>query len=164
MPDPTPLAEPTFMTVATAPDLAAANVLRGALEAEDIECFIPDEQTAGALWHLSGALGGVRIQVNTADEARARAVLDDLGEPSDRTDAAEEVSPADRAATRSLRIAVVGIFIWPLLHPYSLSLALRSLRDGAISPRGRRQARVAFGISVCSLAGFFLFLYMLLAG
>jgi hypothetical protein len=155
---------PNLITVRTAPDLAAANVLRGVLEAEDISCFIPDEQTAGALWHFSGALGGVRIQINAADEARAREVLDGLDQPAAALDASDEISPADRAARRALRVVVAGFFFWPLLHPYGLSLALRSVRNEALSPGGRRQARVAVAISLCSLAGFFVFLYLLLAG
>jgi hypothetical protein len=154
--------ESAFVTVATAPDLAAANILRGALEGETIECFIPDEQVAGAMWHLSGAIGGVRLQVRAADEARAREVLESLGADSADPVDSDDVSSSDRAAARALRVAVIGFFLWPLVHPYSLSLALRSARDVSLSKRGRRQARMALGISLASLAGFFIVLYLIL--
>jgi hypothetical protein len=155
--------EPVFVTVATAPDLAAANVLRGALEGEEIECFIPDEQVAGAMWHLSGAIGGVRLQIRAADEARAREVLDSLGAAPGDLAESDDVSSSDRAAAKALRVALIGFFLWPLVHPYALSLAVRSTRDASLSKRGRGQARVALGISLASLAGFFLVLYLLLA-
>jgi hypothetical protein len=158
------MAGPAFITIATAPDLAAANVLRGALEAEEIEVFIPDEQTAGSMWHVTGALGGVRIQINAGDEPRAREILDGIDQSSSTPDDGEEVSAGDRAALRALRVALVGFFLWPFLHPYSLSLALRSLRDQTLSPRGRRQGRAALGISLGALAGVFVGLYLLLAG
>jgi hypothetical protein len=157
------MAARNLVTIATAPDVAAANLLRGALEAAEIPSFIPDEQTAGNLWHVSGALGGVRIQINAGDELRAREILDGLDQPVPALDDAEEVSAADRGALRALRIALVGFFLWPIIHPYALSLAMRSLGDAGLSSRGRRQARIALAISLTALVGFLVFLYLLLA-
>jgi hypothetical protein len=151
-----------LVTITAARDVAAANVIRGVLEVEEIESFLLDEQTAGNLWHLGGALGGVRVQVRAEDEARAREVLDHFDHPA--APEGEDVSADDRAAARALRVAVIGFFLWPILHPYSLSLAIRSLGNDGLSPRSRRHARVALGISLASLTGFFVLLYVLLAG
>lgn len=50
-------------TIATFPDLAAAEMARASLEAEGIPAVIPDSQMAGLDWRLGTALGGVRLQV-----------------------------------------------------------------------------------------------------
>jgi hypothetical protein len=155
-----------LVTVAAAPDLATAQVLKGALEAEEIACFLPDEQIAGQMWHLGGALGGVRVQVNGAHADRARAIIAGLdpSSPGAEPDGGEDTTPADKAAIRALRVALVGFLLWPFFHPYALSLSLRSLRAEGVSPPARRQARVALIISATSLVGFFVLLYFLLAG
>jgi hypothetical protein len=152
----------TFATATVAPDLAAAQIVRGALEAEGITCFLPDEQTAGQLWHLSRALGGIRVEVRAEDLDRARAVLEEVGqggEAPDPSEAHEEVSPAERMANRALKISVLGFLLWPLFHPYALSLGLRALRDRSISRGARRQARFASFLSVAAIVGFFAALY-----
>jgi Putative prokaryotic signal transducing protein len=40
-----------------------AHLARGLLETEGIESFIADEFTVGLNWHITPALGGVRLQV-----------------------------------------------------------------------------------------------------
>ena len=53
-----------------------AEIARSALEAEGIEAFVPDSQTASLYSAVTWGQGGVRLQVRPADEARARAQLD----------------------------------------------------------------------------------------
>jgi len=40
-----------------------ANMAKNRLEAEGIPAFLADEQTVGNLWHMGGALGGVKLLV-----------------------------------------------------------------------------------------------------
>lgn len=63
-------------TVANCSSLQEANLVRMRLNAAGIECFIPDENSAGvAPFHLA-TRAGVRVQVADEDEARA---VDALG-------------------------------------------------------------------------------------
>jgi hypothetical protein len=121
-----------FVTCLTAPDLATAQVMRGALEAHDLECQIPDEHLAGMAWHLSGAIGGVRIQVTASELERAKAIIETLGQQSpqelvdpfdvDDKDCVEDAGDvksgsevASRKFAHAYRSAVIGIFFAPLL-------------------------------------------------
>lgn len=52
-----------------------AHLGRARLESEGIDAMVVDEHTINMQWMLSDALGGVRLQVNEEDDARARAIL-----------------------------------------------------------------------------------------
>ena len=52
-----------------------AQINRARLEAEGIPAFVADEQTINMQWLYSDALGGVRLQVPSACEERARELL-----------------------------------------------------------------------------------------
>lgn len=52
-----------------------AEVARGLLEAAGIEATLLDTAITGMAWHLSPALGGVRLQVRPEDREAALAVL-----------------------------------------------------------------------------------------
>lgn len=52
-----------LVTVATFDLSLTATLLARRLEAEGIECFIADAETVGAYNLLSGAVGGVKVQV-----------------------------------------------------------------------------------------------------
>ena len=64
-----------LVTVATFMTPVEADVARNALEAEGIACQVLDDTILGLLWQLGNALGGVKLQVDSRDAARARAVL-----------------------------------------------------------------------------------------
>lgn len=66
----------TFVTVAAFTNPLDAHIAKGRLEAEDIQAFIVNELQIWNQWHLSDALGGVRIQVFAEDEMRARAIIE----------------------------------------------------------------------------------------
>jgi len=68
------MAEP-FVTVATFPTAAEAELARNLLSEEGLNAFLADAETVGMLWHVGGALGGVKLQVAAGDEPRARNVL-----------------------------------------------------------------------------------------
>jgi hypothetical protein len=65
-------------TVATFNDLTQAQSARSALESAGIEGILQDEATGSIDWGLLPALGGLRLQVRSADVAGAREVLANL--------------------------------------------------------------------------------------
>jgi hypothetical protein len=132
-----------------APDVAAANIIASLLETQGITAFVPDANTASIAWHLSGALGGIRVQVREKDLDRAKEVLSSMESKGSTSEA-----PADgeKLALRAYRTAVVGFLLWPVLHPYALSLSISALKDQTLAPAARRKARWAAALSVFSMS------------
>jgi len=64
-----------FVTIASFPDVAEAELARERLALEGIRAFVLGAQTAGVMPYLTGATGGVRVQVEPKDAARAREIL-----------------------------------------------------------------------------------------
>lgn len=150
-----------LVTLTRCNELIAAQLLCGRLGAEGIEGFIPDENMANQTWHLSRAIGGIRVQVRQTDLERARQILSEPGVadldaeavPEKRPNGVHEdddgtIGPGDRAAYRSMRVALVSLWVMGLIHPYSLFLALRALGRGDLTGWGRRRAWVALGVSL----------------
>jgi hypothetical protein len=151
-----------FVTLTRFGDLTAAQLLCGRLEAEGVECFIPDEVMAAQTWHLNSAIGGIRVQVRPADLERAREILEETGRPPAAEDGAGDgddgtISPGDRAAYRSLRVALVSLWVLGLVHPYSLWLAVHALLQKDLTGWGRWRAFVALAVSLAG-CGFLAFL------
>ena len=65
----------TLMTVATFDTLMAAEVARGYLEGEGIRCFLADAELVNTAWYLSGAMGGIKLQVAKGDFLTAERLL-----------------------------------------------------------------------------------------
>ena len=65
----------SLKTIAAFPTPEDAEVARIALEDEGIASFLEGATTVGMLWHVGGALGGVKLQVAEADAQRARGIL-----------------------------------------------------------------------------------------
>ena len=152
-------------------ELPAAQLLRGRLESEGIECMIPDEIMATQTWHLTRAIGGVRVQVRKTDLERAKQILDqpgladdarlaasaenqlaaEVGEDVSASDGSKDddgsISPGDRAAYRSMRVALVSLWLMGLIHPYSLLLSVAALGRKDLTPWGRRRAIIALLVS-----------------
>jgi Putative prokaryotic signal transducing protein len=156
-----------LVTLTTAPDLAAARLIQGLLQSAGIDCFIPDENLLSQASYLAGIVGGLRVQVRTADGERAQAMLDDYrtsDEPADDENAEEPraVAQAEGLAQRALRVAILGFILWPLPHPYALALALSALARKELTGHARRQARVAAAVSLFALVAFLVLLLSLL--
>jgi hypothetical protein len=157
-----------LVTLTTAPDLAAARLVQGLLQSAGIDCFIPDENLLSQASYLAGIVGGLRVQVRTAERERAQAMLDDYRTPDETADddetAAEPkaVAQAEQLAQRALRVAILGFILWPLPHPYALALALSALARKELTGHARRQARVAAAVSLLALVVFLVLLLSLL--
>lgn len=61
-------------------DAAQAHIVRGRLETEGIPCFLFDEQSVSVIWHMQGALGGIKLMVPRGCYEEA---VEILGEISD---------------------------------------------------------------------------------
>lgn len=174
-----PIDPEEIVTLVRFGELPAAQLLCGRLESEGIESFIPDEVMATQAWHLNRAIGGIRVQVHQADLEQAKQILahpgladdaslaasaENLAEtgPGERVGVATDdkdkkdddgsISPGDRAAYRSMRVALVSVWLLGLIHPYSLVLAVQALRRKDITAWGRRRAGIALLVSVLGCA------------
>ena len=109
-------------------------------------------------WHIGNVITGVRVQVDPVDVERAKellATLENLPSADGPDDAAEARSvAADRVAMRAWRLAILGLGMWPVFHPFALALGLRALKAPDLSAEGRKRARSAVRISVLALVAF----------
>ncbi len=64
-----------LVTIATFNDPFSANLAKGKLESEGIECFIASEHRLGRSFGAGGMLGPIELQVNESDIERADKLL-----------------------------------------------------------------------------------------
>ena len=64
-----------MVTIRTCSLLSEAQTMQSVLAGSGIESFLPDELTVQNNWMWTDALGGVRLQVNDEDAARADELL-----------------------------------------------------------------------------------------
>jgi hypothetical protein len=144
--------EEPLMTVATFDSLMEAEMARSYLESEGIPCFLADAEMVNTAWYLSGAMGGIKLQVTKSDFLAAERLmhsrptsalrgLDDYGlkrgtdaitaapgqvrQPPEEDKEEEEVpqNEAEALVSRALRAAILGLFLCPpCLHVYSMGL------------------------------------------
>lgn len=167
-----PVDSEEIVTLVRFGELPAAQLLCGRLESEGIECLIPDAIMAAQTWHLNRAIGGIRVQVRQSDLERAKQILEQPGLSEDAALAATaenqaeptpgelaspepngqgddgSISAGDRAAYRSMRVALVSLWLMGLVHPYSLVLAAQALRRKDLTAWGRRRAVIALVVSL----------------
>jgi hypothetical protein len=160
---------PELATLTIAPDLASARLVQGLLQSAGIDCFIPDENLLSQASYLSGIAGGLRVQVRESERERAQMMLDDFRMPEspsvDDEPAmdSQAVAEAQRLAARALRVAILGFILWPLPHPYALSLAITALSRKELTGPARRQAHVALLVSIGAILAFLFALFSLLS-
>jgi len=65
-----------LITIKRYRDLSEAIVARSVLESNGIPAYLCDENFVRLVWHISGSLGGIRLQVESEDELEAFEVLD----------------------------------------------------------------------------------------
>lgn len=120
-------------TIATFNDLTQAQAAHAVLKAEGIASELQDEMTGSIDWGLMPALGGLRLQVDTADVQRALDVLKDFDaettspapltgeDPSGPSDA-EELAYRERSRRRKRLVVLVSFLI--LFLPALIALVL----------------------------------------
>ena len=58
--------------------LADEQIIKGKLESEGIKVTLKDENTVGVEPFASNAIGGIKLQVHTADKEQAQAIYNEL--------------------------------------------------------------------------------------
>lgn len=109
-----------FETVATFNDLTQAQGARSALQSAGIASFLRDENTGSIDWGLMPAMGGLRLQVHSADLERAREVLAALAPDADALDDPEELDHREASRRRKRLVGLISFLI--LLLPVLLAL------------------------------------------
>jgi hypothetical protein len=74
-----------LVTLETYMNAMQAHLVKNQLQAMGIRCVLADEFAVSMTWHLSNAIGGIKVQVAEEDLERAEEVLDAL-ERSHRSD------------------------------------------------------------------------------
>lgn len=156
--------------VARYTSLHEAGIAQGLLESAGIRSTLDNETMVGMLWHLSNAIGGVRVRVSPADEEAARALLAEgsdsaeLAEPERNEAAAEsdEEPAADDEPTESAREALVrralvsallGFFIPVVLHLWALALLAQvPFAPGRLDGRRKLRCAIVLALSAVGLA------------
>jgi hypothetical protein len=89
-----------LVTVATFDGPTRAQMARDALEAAGIPAVLADDMTVTLFWHLSNAVGGIKVQVREEEAERAVEVLErELGPaPEGAVDEAALAAEAEAAA------------------------------------------------------------------
>ncbi len=64
-----------LVTVATYSTIVEAEIAKGRLAVEGIRAFVLDKGAAGVMPYLAASMGGIRLQVEPGDEAKAREIL-----------------------------------------------------------------------------------------
>jgi len=91
-----------LVTVASYHDAISADIARNFLESEGLQAFVTNEASATTFSGIAEMLGGVKIQVPTADADRARellaqhassAITDEDVDESDDEDSADDEQP-----------------------------------------------------------------------
>ena len=148
-----------LVTVDTFDMPTEAHLAKGLLEANGLTAFLADELTVGVAWHLSNAVGGIKLQVAETDVERAINIL--AGREDSSIDAEERLadlpetegsenepasSAGDRTVDRAVRAALLGLILFPFfpLYFYSLWLLGRlTFSSVKVSPHKRRRMRLA---------------------
>lgn len=148
--------EDKLVTVGTYDMPTEAHLAKGLLEANGLTAFLADELTVGVAWHLSNAIGGIKLQVAESDVERATGILAAREDASIEAEVgladlpeAEECeseppsSEADKTVDRAVRAALLGLLLLPL-QLYSLWLLGRlTFSNQKVSPNKRRRIRLA---------------------
>jgi hypothetical protein len=72
---------PSFVTIRTFDNYIAANIVKARLEAEDVYCYLKDENSA--IIQNPIAVGGIKLQVDVTNQLLAEALLEQIDEEAD---------------------------------------------------------------------------------
>ncbi len=110
------------ITIARFDHPTEANLARMRLESEGVPAFLQSLNHASANWIISGALGGIQLQVPPSEVARAREILDLPAVAEISTVACPECASENvhrSALSRKVSLLSVHLFAIPL--PFSRS-------------------------------------------
>ncbi len=129
-----------LITVATFSTPIEGELAKHQLSAHGIQAYLKDEATANMAWHLTVAIGWVKLQVAESDVERAMTILAQENQsteeclPEDDEEIVERLSSADQMAEQAFRTAIIGLLFFPL-QLYSLWLLIRLLVSSKLRRR-----------------------------
>src|SRR5262245_60532836 len=133
----------SLVTIAAFWSPVEADLARNRLEAAGIQAFLANAVTVGMYWHLSNAVGGVRLQVREGDAEEALAVLAEQPAAAEAEESEPVLTSREQNADRAFRGAVLGLLFLPLqLYVFWLLLKV-FISDEHLDPGKRRNAIVA---------------------
>jgi hypothetical protein len=154
-----------LVTIASYASPVEAEIAKNRLESSEIPAFLVGENTVNMAWHLTNAVGGIRLQVSQADADEARAILRcpneeaeaSQGEPLwvDADELDEEPPPPtnrEQDADRALRGAIGGLLFWPLQLYVSWLILKVVLSEERLAPIHRRNGILAAMINLPTLS------------
>lgn len=98
---------------------ADVQIIKGRLEAEGISVFLRDENTINSDPLISGAIGGVKLQVYDTDKERAREIYDEVRNYATDNDGNLIVCPNCKATKSETYYSRNSIFykLFPFFEP-----------------------------------------------
>jgi hypothetical protein len=160
-----------LVTVATFDSDMDAALARQCLAGAGIKSFLADHSTVATAWHLTGALGGVKLQVASQDKDEATDVLAkaQAGElevdvqqwsaGDDEDDDDEPVEPArserEKTVDRATKSMVLSLLFLPLSLYTAWLLLDVATTEGELGPGHRRRA-IFLGIGTAIAVGILL--------
>jgi hypothetical protein len=154
-----------YVTVAAFQDPMAATMAKNYLEEKGIPAILLDETTVATDWLLSGAIGGVKVQVLPIHVERAEMLLvqakaedEEIDVDTHREKSAivsreiaedlaverEDQAPINQLVDRLFRVVVFGLLFWPLQF-YALILLYQLMQmPGTVSDNRRWKAWASF--------------------
>ena len=170
---PKELSNSNFVVIATFNNSIEASLTQEILKTQGIESWFQDEATVNLAWHLTIAVGGIKLFVREQDEQLARTILDEYQaslneETSENSDLGAEIEEefhlelisTDKILRQAFRAAVVGLIFLPL-QLYSLWLLLTLFWKGL--PRTQRQI-LTFIISLGLDLAILIFIWSFITG
>ncbi len=130
-----------LVTVATFPNSLEASLAKQTLEAENIPAFVMDDETVTTAWHLSIAVGWIKLKVPqshleegidilTAYNFEVNPVVNQTEADinSAETESENEIIPkGDRILNQAFKVAVIGLFGFPFFSPAIILIIFVSL-------------------------------------
>ncbi|WP_396591424.1 DUF2007 domain-containing protein [Allomuricauda sp. R78024] len=98
---------------------ADVQIIKGRLEAEGIPVFLKDENTINSDPLISGAIGGVKLQVYSTDKERAKAIYDAIRNYATDNEGNPVVCPNCKATKSETYYSRNSIFykLFPFFEP-----------------------------------------------
>lgn len=98
---------------------ADAQIIKGRLEAEGIPVFLKDENTINSDPLISGAIGGVKLQVYSTDKERAKEIYDEVRNYATDNEGNPVVCPNCKATKSETYYSRNSIFykLFPFFEP-----------------------------------------------
>lgn len=98
---------------------ADVQIIKGRLEAEGIPVFLKDENTINSDPLISGAIGGVKLQVYSIDKERAKAIYDAIRNYATDNEGNPVVCPNCKATKSETYYSRNSIFykLFPFFEP-----------------------------------------------